>query len=345
MPVKPNEKWARGYNSAYCFMADNIPELKTYREAEIHYEAVKPFSKGASKGKKPLGYNRRYDRVQIRKAYTEEDGLGKFIIKHYHTDIATYKEDGSFVFATGGYDSASTTQILQELFGLEKFGRRKGKAYYFDGIGHAYRFTHGLRVYADGHVDADSAYMESRHALDKNKFKEIKAKYQIFTDYAKMVTTMTQGGEAHATKIARGGYEDSRGYSARNVRHMLSCDQGPIHFNKKKHAELRAEFFNELDCAIEIADETQRMEAMMPLVEFVSFSATTDYSTRMENNDIRYTWKMDNKRLIYFFNEVLKFHYAKEVFTKEHIPLGTIAHDSNYKYIELSTEACLELTN
>jgi hypothetical protein len=338
---EPNTKWARGNGNQYCFMADNIPRLTTYREAEIHFDAVKPFSKGASKGKKPLGYNRRYDRVQIRR---ETGEINKLVVKHYATDIATYKEDGSFVFATGGYDSASTTQILQELFGLEKFARRKGKAYYFDGMGHAYRFTNGLRVNADGHVDTDSAYMESRHALDKDKFKEIKAKYQIFTDYAKIVTTMTQGGEAHATKIARGGYKKDN-FSARNPRHMLSCDQGPIHYHKKQHGQLRAEFFNELDRAIEIADETKRMEAMMPLVEFMSFSATTDYNTRMDGDDIRYTWKMDNKRLIYFFNELLKFHYAKEVFTKEHIPLGTIAHDSNYKYIELSTASCLGWTD
>jgi len=330
---KPNDKWARGNSNQYCFMADNIPELKTYREAEIHYEAVKPFSKGASKGKKPLGYNRRYDRVQIR---METGDIGKIVIKHYHTDIATYKEDGSFVFATGGYDSASTTQILQELFGLEKFARRKGKAYYFDGMGRAYRFTNGLRVNADGHVDTDSAYMESRHALNKDKFKEIKDRYAIFTDYAKMVTTMTQGGEAHATKIARGGYKIGS-FSARNPRHMLSCDQGPIHYHKKRHGELRAEFFNELDRACLIADETKRMEAMMPLVEFLSFSASTNYSTRMDGDDIRYTWTVDNKRLTYFFNEVLKFHYGEEVFNKEHVPLGTIAHDSNYKYIELST--------
>ena len=330
---KPNDKWARGNSNTYCFMADRIPQLLTYREAMIHHDATKPFSKGVSVGKKPLGYNRRYDRVQIR---TETGDIGKIVIKHYTTDIATYKEDGSFVFATGGYDSASTVQILQEMFGLEKFARRKGKAYYFDGIGHAYRFTHGLRVYADGHVDTDSAYMESRHALNKDKFKEIKAKYQIFTEYAKMVTTMAQGGEAHATKIARGDYKIGS-YSARNPRHMLSCDQGPIHYNKKQHGELRAEFFNELDSACLISDETKRMEVMLPLVEFLSFSASTNYSTRMDGDDIRYTWKVDNKRLTYFFNEVLKFHYGEEVFNKEHVPLGTIAHDSNYKYIELST--------
>lgn len=338
-----NTKWARGNNSTYCFMADDIPSLLTYREACIHHDAVKPFSKGASEGKKPLGLNRRYDRIQIRKGNRVDGTLDHpIIIKHYQTDIAIYHPNGAFSFCMGDWDSMSTTQIMQELLGVEKFGRRKGKAYYFDGMGHAYRITNGgLRVNADGHVDTDSAYMESRHTLNKEAFKEIKDKYHTFTEYAKMVTTMTQGGEAHATVIARGGYKRGS-YSARNIRHMLSCDSSAISHHAKQHVQLRAEFFEELNHAIKQADEAKRLEAMMPLVEFMSFSASTDYSIRMDGDDIKYIWKMDNKRLTYFFNELLKFHHSKEVFTKEQVPLGTIAHDTNYKYIEYSTTSCLE---
>ena len=131
MPVKPNDKWARGNNNAYCFMADNIPRLNTYQEALIHFNAVKPFGKGASKGLKPLGLNRRYDRTQIRMGthvheqetetqYIREDR--PIIIKQYETDIAIYHSHGGFTFSMGGYDTISTVQILQELFGVMVVG-------------------------------------------------------------------------------------------------------------------------------------------------------------------------------------------------------------------------------
>jgi hypothetical protein len=342
MPVKPNDKWARGNNHSFCFMADNIPSLLTYREAHIHHDAVKPFSKGASQGKRPLGLNRRYDRTQIRLGNRIDGTLEHpIIVSHFNTDIVTYYPSGAFTFNTGGYDSMSTTQIMQELLGIERFGRRKGKAYYFDGMGHAYRITHDLRVNADGHVNTDSAYMEARHAINKEGFKGIKAKYKVFTDYAKMVTSLTLGGKGNGLDLCRGSYEPDQ-YQVRSGRYILSIDSVRMHWHSKEQAYLRKQFFDEVQEALEIADESVRMEKMLPLVEFLSFSASTSYDQRtLPNKDIEFIWRVDNKRLNYFFNELLKFHHSKELFTKEQVPLGTIAHDTNYKYREYSTEACL----
>jgi len=195
MSVKPNDKWARGNNNAYCFMADNIPRLTTYQEALIHFNAVKPFSKGASKGLKPLGLNRRYDRTQIRMGkrieeqctdsgdYIREDQ--PIIIKHYQTDIAIYHSHGGFTFSMGGLDSISTVQVLQELLGVGKFARRNGKAYYFDGIGHAYLIGMKLYVSSDGTVSTEDMANESRQVIAKEAFKAIKDRFALFTDYAK----------------------------------------------------------------------------------------------------------------------------------------------------------------
>jgi len=212
MSVKPNDKWARGNNSAYCFMADNIPRLTTYQEALIHHNAVKPFSKGESKGKKPLGLNRRYDRTQIRIDAPTHDTENfrddhPVIIKYYQTDIVTYHQHGSFTFSMGGYDSISTVQILQELFGVDKFARRNGKAYYFDGIGHAYLIGMKLYVSSDGTVSTEDMANESRQVIAKEAFKAIKDRYAVFTDYAKMVTSLTLGGKGTGVDLCRGEYK------------------------------------------------------------------------------------------------------------------------------------------
>ena len=335
MPVKPNDKWARGNNSAYTFMADNIPRLTTYQEAFIHHNAVKPFSKGASEGKKPLGLNRRYDRTQIRFE------SGNVIVKYYETDIATYHNGGGFTFSVGGWNSISTVQILQELLGVEKFAKRNGKAYYFDGMGRAFLIGSKLKVFPCGTVDTEDMTNETRHVVDKEKFKALKERFAVFTDYAKTVTSLTLGGKGIGMDLCRGGYKPDH-YQPRSARYMLTCDTTQINYHTKQQAYLRNEFFEEVNDAMEIKDEGARMEVMLPLVEFLSFSASTDYDQRiLPDNDREYVWKMDNKRLIYFFNELLKFQYQKEVLTLEEVPIGTIQHDSNRKYREYSTEACL----
>ena len=351
MPVKPNDKWARGNNNAYCFMADNIPRLTTYQEALIHFNAVKPFSKGDAKGKKPLGLNRRYSRTQIRMGdrveeqctdsgdYIREDQ--PIIIRQYETDIAIYHSHGGFTFSMGGLDSISTVQVLQELLGVDKFARRNGKAYYFDGIGHAYLIGMKLYVSSDGTVSTEDMANESRQVIAKEAFKAIKDRYAVFTDYAKMVTSLTLGGKGTGVDLCRGEYKPDH-YQPRSSRYLLVSDTNALNWNRQIQANMRNEFFEQINNAMKIADETKRMEEMLPLVEFLSFCASTDYDSQgLPNGDRDYTWKMDNKRLIYFFYELIKFQFYKEVFTIEEVPIGTIQHDSNKKYHEFSTEKCL----
>jgi len=344
MSVKPNDKWARGNNSAYTFMADNIPRLTTYQEALIHHNAVKPFSKGESKGKKPLGLNRRYDRTQIR-IDTPIDFTTVIdhpvIIKYYETDIATYHPTGAFTFSVGSWNTISTVQILQELFGVDKFAKRNGKAYYFDGIGHAFLIGNKLYVSADGTVSTEDMKNETRHVVNKQAMKEMKERFAVFIDYAKMVNSLTLGGKGIGMDLCRGDYTPNN-YQPRSGKYILTTDTTRMNYHTKATAYIRNQFFDQVLDAMKIADETKRMEAMLPLVEFLSFSASTDYQSQgLPNGDREYTWKMDNKRLAYFFFELVKFQYQKEVLTLEEVPIGTIQHDSNKKYREYSTEACL----
>jgi len=346
MSVKPNDKWARGNNSAYCFMADNIPRLTTYQEALIHHNAVKPFSKGESKGKKPLGLNRRYDRTQIRIDAPTHDTENfrddnPIVIKYYETDIAIYHQHGSFTFSVGSWNTISTVQILQELFGVDKFAKRNGKAYYFDGMGHAFLIGNKLYVSADGTVSTEDMKNETRHVVNKQAMKEMKERFAVFIDYAKMVNSLTLGGKGIGMDLCRGDYTPNN-YQPRSGKYVLTTDTTRMNYHTKATAYIRNQFFDQVLDAMKIADETKRMEAMLPLVEFLSFCASTDYQSQgLPNGDREYTWKMDNRRLAYFFFELVKFQYQKEVLTLEEVPIGTIQHDSNKKYREYSTEACL----
>ena len=340
--METNTKWARGNNHSYCFMPDNIPSLRSYREASIHFDAVSPFGKGIHKGEKPFGLNRRYSRVLMRKepSGTEYDGA-EIIVKHFDTDIVKFHSDGRFTF-NGTYETVSTAQILQEIFGVEKFARRKGKIYYFDSSGKAYRLNGEIRVCADGLVDADSVHVEHKHVLNRNALKEKMKEFAPFLDYACMVVNMTQGGKGLGTDYARytkpkeGGY-----YGARSVSNALCCNMHMMRYYPKECISLREMFFDDVMMAMEIEDEVKRMEAMLPIVEYMGFCASADYEHRYMPNinnrdDVEYTWHIDAKRFKYFFTQLVKFQYAKEVFTQEPIPLGTIGHDLNWKYVEFA---------
>ena len=156
------------------------------------------------------------------------------------------------------------------------------------------------------------------------------------------VVNMTQGGKGMGTDYARYTKPKSNEYyGARSVNNALCCDVTMMRYYPKQCISLREMFFDDVMMAMEIADEAKRMEAMLPIVEYMGFCASTNYESRyapspINREQIEYSWRIDAKRFKYFFTQLVKFQYAKEVFTQEPIPLGTIGHDLNWKYVEFA---------
>lgn len=314
-------------------MADDLPRLPTYNEALLWFSAVKPFAKGRSVGEKPLGRNRRYDRFIITKNL--EDAIR---IIHYKTCILQYNPDGSLEVSTGGYDSISTVQALQELLGPERFLRQRCKAYYQDGNGHFFRFNDKLTIASDGRADTTNLKPEYTHLISRGGFKEAKAIYATFMDYAKQINTLTQGGSAWTSDL---GIEADSIYYAR-MRQLPSIDASRMHWYKTEQLTARVKFFEKIRLAMLEPNETDRMAAMYPLVQVLSFSASNSINFTSTQGDDRFVeWETDNKRLEHYFNTLLKFHHADLVFAKTEVPLGTIRHDNNAKFIKLATPATI----
>lgn len=328
-------------------LADDLPRLANYREAELWCQAVKPFSKGRSVGKKPLGRNRKYDRLTIRAScdYTTNNYTSNisYIVKHYDTDILKYKADGSLYIHSGGYDSISTVQALQELLGPTNFVRRRLKAYYKDRNGHFFRIKDGLKVNADGTADTSTLEPEVVHLLNRPAFKAVKARYAEFLQYAVFVNTLTQGGEGTGEKLmGRFGTDKSSNpsYWRRSSANALTIDTTQMRWYAKFQLQVRQQFFDALDAAISNSNEQERLEEFNELATFLSFSASTRITGSYigpTNEERRYTWEVDNKRLNTFFDGLLKFRHADKVFSKGEVPLGDIRHDSNAKYIMYAT--------
>lgn len=333
-------------NFIRAHLADRLPRLTNYREAQLWYDAVKPFSKGASAGKKPVGRNRRYDRFIIRAEATQDNYVRKdYIIKHYVTDILRYNADGSLQFNSGGMDSISTTQALQELLGADKFVRRKGKVYYKDGNGHFFRINDKLTVLSDGRVDTSTLKTEIVNELDRVAFKKLRKEYAEFMEYALLMNNLTQGGEALSTFLQLEGVDanassQSHGFYRKNAQVALSIDTTQIRWYRNPQFNVREVFFAELEAAINLEKQEDRYNKYHHLATFMSFSASNNFSgTSWGDSDTErmYKWHVDNRRLRQFFDGLLKFRFPALVFKEVEVPLGTIRHNTNIKYFEYGT--------
>ena len=178
-------------NYARAYMGENLDSMPDYATALNIYNARKPYIKGKYKGERPLGNNRRHDRSRI-----ELDGQGNVKVKHWQTDIITYKPDGAILLSAGNWSSISTAQIMQELLGVGKICRVNCKIYYR----HNDEFHHlaqGLHIQASG-----SPLFSNREYVYKAKplaIKALRKKYDFFLEYAKQVLTMSSEFEVGYT--------------------------------------------------------------------------------------------------------------------------------------------------
>lgn len=81
------------------------PSISSYAGAKRVYESIRPI-RGTNI--RPLGYRSKHNSSVI-----EKDG-DNYIIKLYHTDVVTYRPDGSVVLRTGGWHTQSTAQAIDE---------------------------------------------------------------------------------------------------------------------------------------------------------------------------------------------------------------------------------------
>jgi hypothetical protein len=324
-------------------LADRLPRLENYREAQLWHDAVKPFSKGKSAGRKPVGRNRKYDRFTIRGEYDYKSDSTEmqFIIKHYSTDILRYKADGSMVIKTD-YDSISTVQGLQELLGADKFVRRKLKAYYKDRNGHFFRIKGGIKVNADKTVDTTTVEPEVVHEIDRPAFKQLRERYTDFMEYVYFTNNLTQGGESYASTLKLESVENGNqtNFFRKNASVALSIDTTQMRWYRNPQFAIRDAFFAEIEDAMRIGDEQVKLEKFNHLATFLSWSAATTYNGTQWNqtgDDKLYKWQVDNRRLRQFFDGLLKFRFPTLVFKEVEAQVGVIRHDTNAKYFEHGT--------
>lgn len=315
------------------YLPDDLPFLPKYQNALSWHEQVKPFAKGKHVGEKPLGRNRRYNRLMIWKG-TE----GQVIVKHYSTNILTYHTDNSVELDSGYMDSISTCQALQELLGADKFTRKKGKIYFRDENGHFFRIGDKLLVDANG--VAVNPVIEQVYVLNRKRFEDLKAKYKPFTDYTKQIVALTQGGREKDMNLA-GAIRidgDARVFG-RYGDWALRTDAYSIRWSTKAQSDVRNKFFVHVERVLGIENEVERTEAMYPIAQYLSFCSSADQNVNrlaidLARESFDYVWKTNTKRVDKFFSDLLKYQYPVMCFDLVDAEYGKINHNPNKKFIK-----------
>jgi hypothetical protein len=303
-------------NAANGWMPEELPNLTTYEQALTYHDNVRPYAKGAEKGNRPLGKKRRYTRSQI---VAGEDYIA---FTYYSNPIVKLFHDGKKHFSSCGWQSISTTHVLSETSSTPdmKFRREKGKIYV------VYKSTF-YRMPSFGVVEvspdgAISGYeIESQHSINFDAMKAKRDKYAEFTKYVKDILTINQNVERHPNEEGIDSFFVSRLHAIRFMPVLKSQATGG-----ERHVAASMQLFFELIDETMVLDEEEKFKKFYVLAQKLLASVAYD--------KIREALTVDETQR--YFNELLKYRFASEVFTKKEVqPRDSAVHDSNKHYLYL----------
>jgi hypothetical protein len=304
-----------GYNTA------QIPALSTFDEVKKHHDSVVPI-RGRSKETRPLGRRRNYCHMTIvrntRSVISDDEPVGKFMDTYsyqlYGTRCVEWFPDGKVYIKNDGWNSPTTMQFMT--YSLAKLGRIdsvRGKWYFVNKQGKNFLMENGITLVKEGdEYVAESAVIENRYKANRKALNALRKKYKMFVDYGKNALSI----EPHLTRLEVA--EASHGLSFNNVQLTPSYN-----WNSKKNADVenRAKLFLALDKVNESGDLT----LMYELMTYVACNAG-GYDYRSQKI------LCPPQKFARFFDDVLKYQFADEIFTAVPVAGGEQFHDSNKKY-------------
>jgi hypothetical protein len=253
-----------------------------------------------------------------RSVISDDEPLGKFMDTYsyrlYQTDCVEWFPDGKVHIKHQGWTSPTTMQFMT--YSLAKLGRIdsvRGKWYFVNTQGRNFLLDKGITLVKEGEVYvAESAVVENRYKANRKALNALRKKYKNFIDYGK--TALSIDPYLSRLEVA----EACHGLSFNNVQLTPSYQ-----WNSKQNADVenRAKLFLALDKANESGDLT----LMYELMTYVACNAGQfDYRGQKI--------KCSPKKFADFFDDVLKYQFADEVFTVEAVVSGEPFYDSNKKY-------------
>jgi hypothetical protein len=318
-----------------AYYGDQLPRLSHYAEAKAWYETRQPYKRGRSKGLRPLGDNRKYDRSLI-SLDTNSEGQNIVVCKYHSTPVVTFCEDGSVVLTHDGFETVSTMDFINAILytrfrvphdtkftnvhTAQKWAgitRRRGKLYFSDGYDKDHRFESVLKLSPTNEVTGTAT--EFAWTLNKERMTKVRKHYAEFAEYLTYYAQMT-GESRIASQIP-------------NSVALLATTISELRWNESRCIRAISEFFDSLHEGMALSGE-DRFAMFLPLADQVVVNAsmkTYDYNMR------QYMYMVTPQRARDHFYDLCRFHYAWSLFTREVVPQGKIVLDDSAKYLKYSS--------
>jgi hypothetical protein len=234
----------------------------------------------------------------------------------YNTNCIEWFPDGKVSVKSDGWNSPTTMQFMT--FSLAKLGHIdsvRGKWYFVNKQGKNFLVGNGITLVKEGDVYvAETVVVEKRYKANRKALNALRKKYRSFIDYGK--TTLSMDSSLTRLEVAEAGH----GLSFDNVQLTPSS----YNWNRKPaDVENRTKLFLALDKVNESGDLT----LMYELMTYVACNAG-GYSYRTQKIEC------SPQQFERFFNDVLKYEFAKDVFTSVDVAEGEMFHDENKKYFK-----------
>ena len=304
-----------GYGNAAGLVA-----LSNYAQAQNKFKNTDPI-RGRSSECRPLGRNRRYSHFEIkenmRAKEVEGNPLGEWV-RTYSAELygnynrVEYLPDGTVELHHRSWTSPTTYSFFN--YTIMDFGEivsASGKWYFKSKNGKGYLFEKGVTLkptgeqvqsYARGMhevMEVVNPVQEFKYKANRKALNAVKKRYKEFIQYASNMYLIDN-------KIPTNNYE-WKDFKFTEQRYW-----------KTESRNNRTNLFKLLDKFNQSGDLELAFECAILLGGFSNGGYGTHSATK--------------EQIVKGFTEILKYQFAKEVFTAEPVEIGTMFYDRNAKY-------------
>lgn len=288
----------------FSINTDNLPQIRRYAKALDHYERTSPI-RGREEDIRPLGKRSKCN-MRIEKNGEEVRAV------LYGTPVLTYTPDDIVTINTGSWTTVSSNKFIGALLGTNCGSVNSKSVLYAE---------NGVFLMKDG--------MRVRWELGDNGTSRL----NVLDYYPSVVHKVRRSVIGQKRKIIKEFWEYTKNLAAITPKTDVPLDtENELLMRDKNHGG--GAYCEKLVGKILALGSEPDYEKMLVLWKTVAFLACP---CDMQYDRAQEKWKaitalVNQKNMLSFVNESLKWHYRDEVFETIVLPRGEVKIDINHKY-------------
>ena len=287
----------------FSISTEGLPRLRTYAQALDRYENTKPI-RGREKDIRPLGKRSKHH-MRIEK---HDDKLKAVL---FGTPVLTYNTDDIVTINMGGWGTTSTHKFIDAVLGVN-CGSLRGKSVLYAENG-MFLIKDGMRVKWERGDNGTS-------------------RLNVLDYYPSVIHKVKRGVLAEKRKTIKEFWEYTSNLALITPRADVPVDDDGTRMREKqmKSTTFCERLIGEV-LALGPEPDYEKMLLLWKKVAFASCPCDTHFD-REEGRWKAVTAFVNQRSMLSFINDALKWHYRDEVFEEIVLPRGEVKTDINRKY-------------